>query len=73
MKLTTITRVDALWAYVQPANPKNWGFNRRYALVALLGLTTMCSTFASSIFSTATPAVAAIYGVSTEVATLGTS
>ncbi|GEM08011.1 MFS multidrug transporter [Rhodotorula toruloides] len=56
-----------------PANPKNWTFRRRYFLVALLGLTTMCSTFASSIFSTATPAVAAQFGVSTEVATLGTS
>lgn len=54
------------------ANPKNWSFRRRYFLVALLGLTTMCSTFASSIFSTATPAVAAEFGVSTEVATLGT-
>ncbi|GAA6051976.1 hypothetical protein NBRC10513_002600 [Rhodotorula toruloides] len=56
-----------------PANPKNWTFRRRYFLVALLGMTTMCSTFASSIFSTATPAVAAEFGVSTEVATLGTS
>ncbi|GAA5988009.1 hypothetical protein JCM10908_002028 [Rhodotorula pacifica] len=56
-----------------PANPKNWSFRRRYALVALLGITTMCSTFASSIFSSATPAVAQIYGISTEVATLGTS
>lgn len=55
-----------------PANPKNWTFRRRYFLVALLGMTTMCSTFASSIFSTATPAVAAEFGVSTEVATLGT-
>ncbi|GAA6014232.1 hypothetical protein JCM8202_005200 [Rhodotorula sphaerocarpa] len=56
-----------------PANPKNWSFHRRYALVALLGTTTMCSTFASSIFSTATTAVADIYGVSPEVGTLGTS
>ncbi|BGP32950.1 hypothetical protein JCM10296v2_004736 [Rhodotorula toruloides] len=56
-----------------PANPKNWTFRRRYFLVALLGMTTMCSTFASSIFSAATPAVAAEFGVSTEVATLGTS
>ncbi|GAA5867110.1 hypothetical protein JCM8547_006242 [Rhodosporidiobolus lusitaniae] len=56
-----------------PTNPKNWSFRRRYLLTALLGGTTMCSTFASSVFSSALPYVAAQYGVSEEVATLGTS
>ncbi|GAA6006447.1 MFS transporter [Rhodotorula paludigena] len=56
-----------------PANPKNWTMRRRYLLVALLGFTTMSSTFASSIFSTATAAVSQEFGISTEVATLGTS
>ncbi|CEQ41291.1 SPOSA6832_02992 [Sporobolomyces salmonicolor] len=57
----------------QPANPKNWSFRRRYLITALLGATTMSSTFASSIFSSATGYVAQQYHVSTEVATLGTS
>ncbi|GAA5910879.1 hypothetical protein JCM5296_002558 [Sporobolomyces johnsonii] len=56
-----------------PANPKNWSFRRRYLITALLGATTMSSTFASSIFSSATSYVARQYHVSTEVATLGTS
>ena len=39
----------------------------------MLGYTTMTSAFASSIFSSATRAVAAEYGVSTEVGLLGVS
>ncbi|GAA5978913.1 hypothetical protein JCM11641_000091 [Rhodosporidiobolus odoratus] len=56
-----------------PANPKNWSFRRRYLVVALLGMTTMCSTFASSVFSSALTAIAVEFGISTEVATLGIS
>ncbi|GAA6019837.1 hypothetical protein JCM10207_003716 [Rhodosporidiobolus poonsookiae] len=56
-----------------PANPKNWSFTRRYLLVATLGATTMSSTFASSVFSSALPYVAEQYNVSEEVATLGVS
>jgi MFS transporter, DHA1 family, multidrug resistance protein len=39
----------------------------------LFGFTTMCSTFASSVFSPATSYVARQYGISTEVAILGLS
>ncbi|GAA6040011.1 hypothetical protein JCM8097_004737 [Rhodosporidiobolus ruineniae] len=56
-----------------PANPKNWAFNYRYLIVALLGMTTMSSTFASSVFASALPFIADDYGISEEVATLGVS
>ncbi|BGP17112.1 hypothetical protein JCM10213_003891 [Rhodosporidiobolus nylandii] len=56
-----------------PANPKNWTFRHRYLIVLLLGMTTMSSTFASSIFSSALPAVSEEFGISREVATLGIS
>lgn len=46
---------------------------RRLLTAAMLGYTTMTSAFASSIFSAATPAVAAEFGVSTEVGILGVS
>jgi DHA1 family multidrug resistance protein-like MFS transporter len=39
----------------------------------LFGLTTMCSTFASSVFSPATAYVSRQYGISTEVGILGIS
>ncbi|KAI5475116.1 MFS general substrate transporter [Pseudohyphozyma bogoriensis] len=55
------------------ANPMNWSFRRKYLIVVLLGMLTMCSTFASAIFSSAIEETSQIYGVSTEVMTLGTS
>ncbi|GAA6064705.1 hypothetical protein JCM10212_001610 [Sporobolomyces blumeae] len=56
-----------------PENPKNWSFGRRYLITFILGMTTMSSTFASSIFSSAIPYVSQEFGISNEVATLGTS
>jgi hypothetical protein len=34
-----------------PENPQNWPYRRKVTVVALYGMTTMCSTFASSVFS----------------------
>ncbi|KAM0748976.1 MFS general substrate transporter [Meredithblackwellia eburnea MCA 4105] len=56
-----------------PANPKNWSLKHKYIVTAMLGATTMCSTFASAIFSAAIPYTAERYGVSQEIMTLGTS
>ncbi|GAA95406.1 uncharacterized protein L969DRAFT_85083 [Mixia osmundae IAM 14324] len=56
-----------------PANPMNWSTTRKSLITALLGLTTFGSTFASSIFSSGTMYVGAEFGVSNEVATLGTA
>jgi DHA1 family multidrug resistance protein-like MFS transporter len=56
-----------------PENPMNWKTSKKWTITVMLGLMTFCVTFASSVFSTATKPVAKLYGVSTEVATLGTS
>ncbi|KZT61632.1 MFS general substrate transporter [Calocera cornea HHB12733] len=56
-----------------PQNPKNWSLRRKGMATMLFGLTTMCSTFASSVFSPAVTYVGAEYGVSSEVAILGIS
>lgn len=56
-----------------PQNPKNWSYNRKVLTTFLYGSTTMCSTFASSVFSPALPYVATQYGISSEVAVLGIS
>lgn len=54
-----------------PANPKNWPFRRKVAITLLFGITTMCSTFASSVFSPASLYVARQYGISSEISVLG--
>jgi len=54
-------------------NPMNWPTRKKWIVTLSLGLMTFCVTFASSVFSTGTTAVAAEFGVSTEVSTLGTS
>ncbi|KLU81547.1 polyamine transporter 2 [Magnaporthiopsis poae ATCC 64411] len=56
-----------------PLHAQNWPLNKKLATAAMLGYTTMTAAFASSIFSAATRAVAAEYGVSTEVGLLGVS
>ncbi|KAK9894126.1 MFS general substrate transporter [Cystobasidium minutum MCA 4210] len=56
-----------------PANPKNWPYRRKVFITMLMGLTTMCSTFASSVFSPALDFVAREYRISPEVAILGLS
>ena len=56
-----------------PMHAQNWPLSKKLATAAILGYTTMTASFASSIFSAATRAVAAEYGVSTEVGLLGVS
>ena len=56
-----------------PENPMNWKTSKKWIITIALGFMTFCVTFASSVFSTATIPVSELYGVSTEVTTLGTS
>ncbi len=56
-----------------PENPQNWPNGKKWRVTMALAFMTFCVTFASSVFSNATVAVAELYGVSTEVSTLGTS
>lgn len=56
-----------------PCNPKNWPSRKKIIITMLFGMTTMCSTFASSVYSPAVTYVSAEYGISSEVAILGLS
>ncbi|GFZ43771.1 Uncharacterized MFS-type transporter [Saitozyma sp. JCM 24511] len=56
-----------------PANPMNWSRGKKIRVTLMYGSTTMCATFASSIFSSASSFVAAQFGISTEVSILGLS
>ena len=56
-----------------PENPMNWPTNKKFKITVATSFMTLVITFASSVFSTATVATAELYGVSTEVTTLGTS
>ena len=56
-----------------PENPMNWPKTKKWIVTLTLGFMTLCVTFASSVFSNATVPVANLFGVSTEVTTLGTS
>jgi DHA1 family multidrug resistance protein-like MFS transporter len=61
------------WDKNDPENPFNWPQGRRWLYTVMLGLVTFVVTFASSVFSAATEVTAQEFGVSEEVATLGTS
>jgi DHA1 family multidrug resistance protein-like MFS transporter len=56
-----------------PENPMNWPVTKKWIVTVALGLMTFCVTFASSVFSNATMPTAELFGVSSEVTTLGTS
>ncbi|KAM3079316.1 hypothetical protein ACMFMG_005750 [Clarireedia jacksonii] len=56
-----------------PLHAINWPMKKKILTAIMLGYTTLVSAFTSSIFSTATRAVAAQYHVSTEVGLLGLS
>ncbi|CAD6571028.1 MAG: hypothetical protein TREMPRED_000107 [Tremellales sp. Tagirdzhanova-0007] len=56
-----------------PQNPQNWPRSKKIRVTILYGMTTMCATFASSIFASASPFIAKDYGLSTEVTILGLS
>lgn len=56
-----------------PENPMNWPSSKKWRVTITMGFMTFAVTFASSVFSNATVPVAELFGVSTEVTTLGTS
>lgn len=56
-----------------PMHAQNWPLRKKLVTAIILGYTTMTSSFASSIFSAATRALAAEFDVSTEVGILGVS
>ena len=56
-----------------PLHAQNWPTRKKVLTAVMLGYTTMIAAFASSIFSAATRAVAAEFGVSVEVGLLGVS
>jgi DHA1 family multidrug resistance protein-like MFS transporter len=56
-----------------PANPKNWSYTRKVLITMLFGTTTMCSTFASSVFSSASPYISEEFHVGRQVTVLGIS
>ncbi|KAG0155383.1 hypothetical protein PDIDSM_959 [Penicillium digitatum] len=56
-----------------PYRPLNWSFRKKAITTVLYGLTTMGSTWASSIYSTGQAEISEEFGISSEVATLGTS
>ncbi|KAJ5301934.1 hypothetical protein N7508_006797 [Penicillium antarcticum] len=56
-----------------PYRPLNWGFRKKAVTTVLYGLTTMGSTWASSVYSTGQAQISEEFGVSNEVSTLGTS
>ncbi|KAJ2903387.1 uncharacterized protein MKZ38_009964 [Zalerion maritima] len=56
-----------------PRHAQNWPLQKKVLTAAMLGYTTMCSAFTSSIFSSAIPFVGAEFKVSNEVGTLGMS
>jgi len=56
-----------------PLHPQNWPFKKKIRISIMLAYTSLCSTFTSSLFSASTTAFAQYWGISVEVATLGTS
>ncbi|KAF1930778.1 major facilitator superfamily [Didymella exigua CBS 183.55] len=56
-----------------PMHAQNWPLKKKLATAAMLGFTTLTAAFGSSIISSATGAIAQIYGVGSVVATLATS
>lgn len=56
-----------------PLHPQNWSLKRKLATGVILAWTTIISSFTSSIFSTVTQEVAALFGVSVQVSILGLS
>ncbi|KAK2745389.1 hypothetical protein FQN57_003732 [Myotisia sp. PD_48] len=56
-----------------PGDPRNFKTSRKWYVTMMLSMLTFSVTFSSSIFSQATKVTASTYGVSIDVATLGTS
>lgn len=56
-----------------PLDPQNIAVWKKWSYAVILGLITLSTTFASSVFSTATHNAAEEFGVSNQVMTLGTA
>ena len=56
-----------------PYRPINWPFRKKLITTLLYGLTTMGSTWASSVYSPAVNQISEQYGVAEEVGILGVS
>lgn len=56
-----------------PYRPMNWSTKKKVSTTLLYGLVTMTATWASSSYSAGTDQIATQFGMSTEVATLGTT
>ncbi|RPB16476.1 MFS general substrate transporter [Morchella conica CCBAS932] len=56
-----------------PMHGQNWPLKKKMITAAVLGYTTLVSAWGSSVFSSATEAVAIYFGISAEVAILGLS
>lgn len=56
-----------------PYRPMNWPFRKKLVTTLLYGLTTMGSTWASSVYSPAVEQISEEYGVANEVGILGVS
>ena len=56
-----------------PLHPQNLTMRKKLIIAVILAYTSLCSTFTSSLFSASTQAFAVYWGISVEVATLGTS
>ncbi|EIM90804.1 MFS general substrate transporter [Stereum hirsutum FP-91666 SS1] len=56
-----------------PQNPQNWSSSYKILVTILYGSITMCSSFSSSIFGSGSSGIIREYGISSEVAVLGTS
>lgn len=56
-----------------PYRPINWPTHKKVSTTLLYGLVTMTATWASSSYSAGTTRVSEVFGVSTEVAVLGTT
>lgn len=72
----TQTSADVLVEFEGPDDPYNalnWPFRKKVITTALYGLTTMATTFASSVFSPAIEQVSSEFHISQEVSTLGLS
>ena len=56
-----------------PLNPQNWPTTKKFYVSTVGAYACLCSTFASTIWSSSTSAVGHVFGVSAEVSTLTTS
>ncbi len=64
---------SAEWVDNDKQNPRNWSTSKKWCVTMILSVLPFCSSFASSVFSSATAAAAAEFSVSEEIMVLGSS